>query len=137
MTAKKYLKQALTLDKLIKSKQSRIRDLRDKRFWISSAMQTVRVQGSPMPDKMGELMAKLSDLIDECLTDISRLLDIQQEIEAFIQKVEIDDYRLILYERYVNCKTWEEVAVDMKCTFQWVHVLHGRALNYFEENCLS
>jgi len=34
--------------------------------------------------------------------------------------------------RYINGKTWEEIAVEMHYTYKWVHVLHGQALAEFE-----
>ena len=41
--------------------------------------------------------------------------------------------KLILKYRYIEFLTWEEIAVKLGFTFQWVHVLHKKALNNFEK----
>ena len=128
MTAREYLKQVFILDKLIKAKQSRVHDLRDKLQWISGTAPGTRVQSSPTPDRMGDLTAKLLDLTDECLSDIGRLTDMQQEIEAIIRNVEREDYKLILFERYVNLKRWEDIAQDNHYSVRRVHELHSSGL---------
>ena len=35
--------------------------------------------------------------------------------------------------RYMNGYTWEQIAVCMHYTYQWVHRLHGQALVEFEK----
>jgi hypothetical protein len=131
LTIKEYLSQAFKLDKHIKAKESRIRDLRDMQTRVSGYSE-VRVQTSPT-DTMAKLTAELVDLINECQQDIMRLLDIQREIAGIISTVKCDDHRLILYERYVNLKRWEDIAADNGYTWKWVHVLHNRGLAAVKE----
>ena len=128
MTVREYLKQAFILQKLINTKKSRIQDLRDMQFSVRTSVPGVRVQSSPKLDPVGDLAVVLIDLIDECQKDIYRLLEIQREIEALINSVERLDYRLILYERYVNLKHWEDIAVDNNYSIQHVWRLHGKAI---------
>ncbi len=60
-------------------------------------------------------------------------MDLKQKITREIDSISNDEYRLLLTLRYLNYDTWEQIAVKMGYTYQWVHVLHSRALIYFEE----
>ena len=128
MTAKEYFKQAFTIHRLIKAKESRIQDLRDMLEHVGGMGQQIKVQSSPKSDPMAELVATLVDLIVECQMDYARLLTIQREIQQEIERVERADLRLILFERYVNLKTWEDIAISIGYTVRHVTRLHGQAL---------
>ena len=133
MTVKEYLKQAFILNKIIKAKQSRIQDLRETQSSVRTPNLGVRVQTSRKADPIGDITAVIIDLINECQKDIARLLDLQREIESLINRVERQDYRLILYERYVNLKRWEDIAWDNNYSLRMVHKLHGFGLNLLKE----
>ena len=128
LSAKEYLSQAFTLQKLIKAKMSRIQDLRDIQQWVGINYSKPKVQASPKPDPMGDATANLLDLVAECQMDICRLLGLQREIVSLIESVDHPVYRLILYERYVNLKCWEDIAVDNNYSTQHILRLHGKAL---------
>jgi type II secretory pathway component PulJ len=128
VTAKEYLKQAFILNRLIKAKKSRIRELRDMMEYTGAALADVKVQASLKSDPMGDLAAKLLDSISDCQRDIARLLDLQCGIETIINAVERDEYRLVLYERYINLKNWDDVAADNGYSEKHVFKLHGQAL---------
>ncbi len=128
MTAKEYLSQAFKLNKLIKAKESRIQDLRDQAERVSGLITGVKVQSSHAADAMAEVVVKMLDLINEYQHDISRLLDIEREIKAVIDAIVRDDYQLILHERYINLKRWEDIAADNNYSWRTVHYLHSKAL---------
>ena len=133
VTVKEYLSQAFVLRKLINAKESRIQDLRERQQSLGGALSDVKVQTSIAQDPLGEITALLLDLINECRRDIERLLSIQKEIEVVIEKVERSDLRLVLYERYVNLKRWEDIASDNGYSWNWVHTLHRRGLEAVKE----
>jgi len=128
MTAKEYLYQAFTISRLIKAKETRIRDLRDMLERVTVTLSDDKVQSSPKPDPMGEFMATIVDLEAECRSDILRLISCQKEIEAVINTLEQPEHRLILFERYVNLKKWEDVAADNGYSEKHIFKLHGHAL---------
>jgi len=134
MTAKEYLQQAFTIRRLIKAKESRIQELRDmtERVGQSLSGDGVRVQTSPRRDPMGDLIATLVDLERECLDDYARLLALQSEIENAINSVERHEYRLVLYERYINLKRWDDIAEDNNYGYRHVYRLHDEALAVIE-----
>ena len=128
MTTKEYLSQSFTLHRLIQAKETRIQELQDMKERIGQIITGVKVQTSPKRDSMGDLVASLVDLIAEYQKDCLNLLTIQQEISAAIDTVKRDEYRLILFERYVNRKRWEDIAADNDYSEKHVYKLHTAAL---------
>jgi hypothetical protein len=133
LTAKEYLSQAFILGRLIKAKEAHVQNLRDMQERVTHVLSNVRVQVTPATDTMAEVTAKLVDLIEEYTRDVIRLQDIEREIKTAIDTVKKDDHRLILYERYINLKRWEDIAADNNYSWKWVHVLHNRALTDVKE----
>jgi len=128
MTMKEYLSQSFTLHQLLKAKESRIQDLRDMQERVGQISIGVKVKSSPKQDTMGDVVATLLDLIAEYHKDCLRILNIGQEIEAVIKTCQREDYRLILFERYINLKQWEDIAADNGYSEKHVYKLHSAAL---------
>lgn len=72
-------------------------------------------------EKIIDLEGKINAKIDEALI-------IRQRVEDAIQTVQDGTLREVLAQRYILCKRWEQIAVDMNYGYQWVCKLHGRAL---------
>lgn len=134
LNVKQYLRQLRRLNDIVQSKLDQIETLRSLAQKITYVPKTVSVQESIPEDKMTELISKIVDLQKELETDINNLLDLKLKITHQINNIDNDDYKLLLMLRYLNFKTWEEIAVEMGYTYQWVHVLHSRALKYFERS---
>lgn len=133
MTAKQYLRQVRRLDNLINAKLEQAEELRGTVMRITQNLDAVKVEKRSFNDKTGTLIAKIVDLEKEINKDIDKLIDLKAEIVSKIDKIENQDYRLILTLRYLNFKKWEQIAVEMGYSYQWVHRLHGRALIEFEK----
>ena len=121
MTTKEYLSQSFTLHRLIRAKESRIQDLQDMKERTGRLLTGTRVQSSPKKDSMGDLIASYE-------ADCHKLLAIQEEIAATIKTVSREDYRLILFERYVNLKRWEDISADNDYSEKHAYKLHNAAL---------
>lgn len=65
--------------------------------------------------------------------EIEELVHLQKSISSKIENLGNEEYSLLLTLRYLNFKTWEEIAEVMGYTYQWVHVMHKRALKEFEQ----
>ena len=133
MKAKQYLRQVRRLDNTIDAKIEQIETLRSMSTNITTTLNPDRVQESKSHDKIEKLIVKIVDLEREITDDIDALIDLKREIMNKIDAVQDDNYKLLLALRYINFKTWEQIAVEMNFTFQWVHQLHRRALIVFEE----
>ena len=128
MTVKEYLKQAFTLDKLIKARESQINDLRDKIGLIRNSTDGVKIQSSAKPNHMEDLIVRLLDMINNYEKDILRLIQLKTEIRNVIENIDNPRYKLILTERYINFKRWEDIAADNNYSWQWVHKMHKKVL---------
>jgi DNA-directed RNA polymerase specialized sigma subunit len=74
------------------------------------------------------LLAKIVDLEKEIDADVDRLIYIRDNIKAIIEAVEDDRERLLLQYRYLDGRTFEEIAVQMHYSWRQIHRLHSRAL---------
>jgi len=135
MNAKEYLQQAYRLNELIDSNQKELEQLRALSTSISSGdMSKERVQSSPQSyDKIGNIVAKIVDLNEIINSEIDNFVDLKTDIHNKIMQISDNTEKLILKYRYIEFLTWEEIAVKLGFTFQWVHVLHKKALNNFEK----
>lgn len=133
MNAKQYLRQVRRLDNTVNTKLEQVEMLRAMTTRMTANLTADKVQESNIPDKITTLICKIVDLEKEITNDIDKLIDLKTEVMRKIDSIQNDDYRLLLTLRYLNFKTWEQIAVEMKFTFQWVHELHKRALIEFEK----
>lgn len=127
MTAKEYLSQYRHLDASINAKLEQMRRMRELSVLVSPSQSDGGRSGCTS-DRVGNIVAKIADLSAEINADIDKLVDLQREITAVIDRVPDPRFRLLLTEYYINCKTWEQVAVDMGYTWRHTMRLHGFAL---------
>ncbi len=135
MNAKEYLKQIISIDKLINSKQKQVNDLRTLCGVKSRAFDGMPSGGSRNPDKIGELVAKIADLENEINESIDKLVDLKREAMSKIDALSDNRYKLILNKRYLENETFERIAVDMNLSWKWTHKLHKEALEELDKFC--
>lgn len=121
--------------KSYKKTRNRLNSLELQRKQVRIDMLHVRAsQGDGMPRAKGETadlsryieqMANLEEQIDD---KRSELMDKQAKITAAINSLEDDDECTIMTEKYLNGKTWEQVAEDNGFAWMTMHRIHGRAL---------
>lgn len=127
---KQYLRQLKQLNNIVQSKLDEIETLTSLAQRMTNVFGNILIQKSTPQDKLSELISKIVDLKNELKKDVDNLLNLKLDIIQKINDIENNDYKLLLTLRYLNFKTWEEIAVEMGCSYQWVHVLHSRALIY-------
>ena len=135
MTAKEYLNQAYRLNELIESNLKELEQLEALATHITSGDTSKdRVQGGlETHDMLGDTMAKIVDLKKKINAEIDKYIDLKKEIRVKIMLVHNDTEKLILKYRYIDFLKWEQIAVQLNFSFQWVHVLHKRALRSFKK----
>ena len=127
MTTKEWLNRGRNLNEeinaLIKAKEKALYDACN----VSIAYDKERVQTSQNNSTEAKFtrFADYSKAIDE---RIDELYKIKQEILKAISGVDNSTYRTLLIERYINFKTWEEIAVYMNYSYMHITRLHGKAL---------
>lgn len=132
MGVKQYLQQVKRLDDIVNAKYEQIEALRLIATKITTYPRDVKVQTSPSNDRLEKIVVKIADLENELNSSIDKLVDLKAEITQRIDEVSNNDYRLLLALRYLNFKTWEQIANEMHYDVRWIHELHKRALAEFE-----
>lgn len=132
MTAKEYLKQIRKANIMIDYKQRQLDELRELCTSITSPINSDKVQTSGVSDKIGDTVSKIIDLQNIINSDIDRLVDLKQEIMAVIDKLDAT-YLQLIYLRYFEFRTWEQIACEMNYSCPWIWKLHGEALQKVSE----
>lgn len=72
-------------------------------------------------------VAQLVDTEQKVSAEVAQLCRLETEIACTIDRIQ-EPYRTLLYERYINGKNWEQIAVYMNYSYRRVTQLHGVAL---------
>ena len=133
MKTKDYLSQVSRLNKMINNKLSEIHQLRELSVSISAIGNDERVQTSPNFDKIGSAIAKIDELENNLDKMIDEYLVKRERIIAQIDTMEEESVYQILFSRYIEKKTFEKIATEMKYSWRQIVRLHGKALQQFEK----
>lgn len=85
------------------------------------------IHGTGYQDRMGAVMAEIADLRKELETELQEALACQLEIEQAIKSLP-EREKYLIRARYIERKSWEQIAVDMHYSWQWIHKIHSKAL---------
>ena len=133
MDTKTFLSQAMWLDRLIQSKVEQHGRLKELALKVTTTYQDIHVQGGPQENSRME--ASLTDMMalgEEINADIDRLIEVKQEIRKAMKAVDNLSYQLVLEMRYLDGRSWDEVAEVMSYDIRTVYRLHGRAIRQLE-----
>lgn len=131
---KTYLRKARELDTLVHTKLSEIDRLRELAECLSSPKLGERVTSSNGNTSM-QTVDKIVDLQAEIDKEIAVLVDLIAEIHTKIEQLENPTERAVLTERYINVKSWEEIAEIINYSERNTKYIHGRALKNFALFC--
>lgn len=130
MGAKEYLRQIQLLDIKINQRLQELNQLRESAISLSSPKNGEIVQTSKENHSM-HAVDKYVDLEKEINKMIDDMTDLRHEIIEKIQGLSNGKYINVLHKRYVECKSFELIAVEMNYACRHVHRLHGYALEEF------
>ncbi|TCT14594.1 uncharacterized protein DUF1492 [Natranaerovirga pectinivora] len=133
MNAREYLSQAMWLDKIINQKleeQERLKALAEK---TTPSYSPVKVTGGERKNIREEHNVKLIDLKYELDETVDRFVDLKREIMDTINQLDELKYQLLLAMRYIDGKSWNEVAVVMGYDKRYTLKLHDIALKKIEK----
>lgn len=139
MKAKEYLRHLQRLDMMINQK---IKELNDLRMISQSTggmdYSKERVQSSPTGDaSFVQSVLRIAELEKEINAEIDRFVDEKHTIINQIQALQNPRYIDILYKRYIEYKSLEQICVEMKFSYDHIRHLHGDALKEFGEKFLK
>ena len=124
MTTKEWLNRARNIDREIGQLMRERRTAWDRAVSITSRLNATCVTSTKDPHKYDALIeydAELDRRIDS-------LYDTKREIQQAIWSVQDGTLRVLLSERYLEGKTWEQIAVDLHYSYMQTCRLHGKAL---------
>lgn len=127
MTAKEYLRQYKLMTARIRNREHDLAELREERESISINLDGMP-HGTSLSDKTARLAAQLADAEEEIIELRSEAWSIRMEIVRTLNRIQTPEYNTLLYLRYIEGKTWEQIAVEMHYTFRHTTRLHGDAL---------
>lgn len=133
MTTKEYLGQISRLNRMINNKLTEIAQLKDMAVSISAPQSGERVQTTPNFDKIGTKYAKIDEMERKIDGMVDELVDKKEKIIQQIDGMEDENTYNILFARYIEKKTFEVIATEMKYSWRQVVRLHGTALKQFEK----
>ena len=128
MTAKEYLSQAHHIDQRIRSKQEQIVSLNNLATSCSAIITDTPRNPNCSGSRMENVVCKIVDLENDISADMEALIQLKAEIIATIKAVECIEYQLILEKRYIDDKSWPDIAVDLGFKMRHLYKLHDKAL---------
>ena len=128
MTVKEYLGQAYRLSLKIDSNMQEIAYLRDVATRGTSRRLATQQSGTEGRSFMENTVVKLVDLERAVEADQRRLALARQQVAAVIGYLPEGSCRKLLTLRYVDCREWLEVAVNLGLCWERMQRLHSKAL---------
>ena len=129
MNVKAWLNRARNIDREIDSLLRARTEARNKLLSVTSSYEAIVVSGTKDPHKFD----RLTELETEIDNQIDNLVSVKAEILREINKLEDWRYRVVLRLRYLESKTFEQIAVEINYSYKQTCRIHGRALLKIEE----
>ena len=133
MTTKQYLNQIDRINRMINNKLAEIYQLKTMVCSISVSADEDKVQTSSDKDKLGSAVAKIVDLENEINKAIDMYVGKREKIISQIEAInDVMEYQ-VLFSRYIEGKTFEQIAEDNEYSVRQMLRIHGSALVEFEK----
>ena len=132
MTTKQYLNQVDRLNRMINNKLAEIYQLKTMACSVSVAYDGDRVSASGHKDRLGSIVAKIADKESEINSRIDMLIAKKEKIVSQIEDLDDTMEYQILFSRYIERKTFEQIADESGYSQRQTLRIHGDALTEFE-----
>lgn len=133
MTAKEYLRQLLSIERLIQVKTTERERLMALATKVTSALSDCKVETSPDNTKTQNIIIKMAELREEIEEQTSIYTSLYHKIEEEIDSMEDDRYKILLIMRYMKGASFSDIADKLGYEKRWTLVLHKRALQDFKK----
>lgn len=138
MKAKEYLMQIEILSVKIEQKKQRAKEYRALALCSGGFdYSKERVQTSNLGGQIEDRIIRYVSLESEITENIFMLQQMKDKITGEIHNLNNSDYIILLYKRYVECKTLGQISKDMHYSYDRIRHMHGNALMEFEKINLS
>ena len=131
MEAKEYLERLLFLDKEISSKIATIQSLKSLAEKCTATLSDMP-KGQSMKTKEDIIIKKVM-LEQEMDLNVNQLFDHKKVAMRKIEGMDEPIYKILLWERYINGKSWVRIAQNLNYSNMQIHRLHSSALKEFQK----
>jgi len=129
LKAKEYLSKIRSMEACINADIEEIESLSTLATKVTSVINDDRVQSTGDLQKIETYTIKVADLKTKIAKELVELLDYKKSARKLIRESCSTDCVTLLHKRYFQYKKWEEIAVEMNYSYQWVSDgLHKKAL---------
>lgn len=129
---KAYLQKIRLYDAHINNKLAEKRRLFEMATSITATLRDDVVSGTGAKDRVGDIASKLADIEMEIDRAVDAFVDKKREVQEHIDKLQNPDHVKLLYKRYVEYLSFEQIACDLNFSYRHTTRLHGRALQAIE-----
>lgn len=137
---KKDLQQYYWIIKNIERLEEKLFELEEKARKTTSVLQLAPGQSNNV-DNLGDLVASMVDYQNKINELLAEAMKVAKRIEEAIAQLP-ERERYLVRARYIDCKSWEQIAVDMNYSWRQVHYIHSNALKLlasenFADHCIQ
>lgn len=136
MDIKEYLNQIRYIDNEIQAHLEERSRLRQAIEIKTTSYNDNKVQETNS-NNYDERYIKYVDMADIINEKIDTLIDLKMKVSSEIDQLDKAEHRLLLRQRYINLKSFEEIAVCMSYDIRQVHRIHGNALQNMSQNVIE
>ena len=131
--AKAYLQRLAQCDARINAMQDKIDDLFEQATRITPMLKQDVVSGGGNHDKVGDAVAKIADLRSAINQQIDYYVDLQEEANGLLNKLQDNVHYTILYRRYMLGDSFAVISAEIDKGERQTYSLHGDALVAFAD----
>ena len=111
----------------IQKLEDRLQVLQSRAESVTQSMEQEVVSGGCKRDRLGDSVAEIVKVSDQINRELNRMYRTELRIREAISVLP-EREKMLMTLRYLECKSWEEVAVEMGYSWQHVHKIHPRCL---------
>ncbi len=137
MTAKEYLNQIRALKHKIDHRQEQIDELRASVAYPGAIDYAKDKIQSSNKRNMDDIVACYLDKYDLLEKDMSTYIMLKDKIIREVENLDNISFSNLLYKRYIEFKSLEQIAVEMCYSYDRTRHMHGYALQEFGRKYLT
>ena len=129
--AQQYLERIRKIDVQIDCMVQEREALKDMALRVTPSMSGSGGSSGGNQDKLGGAVARIVDMQEKIDRAVDELINLKREASTLLERLDKPEHYRVLHERYIQYKSFEQIAAGMGYTYRNAHYLHGRALQAF------
>lgn len=131
--AKRLLRSVEKLDTQVACRLAERQQWHDLALQITASGDGVGVRSSGSHSKMADALDRCLDMEEEIDRAVAELVQTRGKVAAALELVENPTEYKLLHLRYIQHKSFWEIAEAFQADYTWVTTTHGRALASFRK----